>query len=101
MLEDIDMSRQKLTQWEAVGEQLWPFVRFFPLCGGDLRAIEAVAEMAKLLGKTSECHLERADTSKAVNQTLVAVADHFETHFFRKMLHKDAEAYLKSLEELA
>lgn len=92
---------QRLEQWRDVGERLWPFVRFFALCGGDIRAIDAVSDLATLLGKTPETHLERADTSVAVKQTIETVAEHFEKHWFRKMLRRDAEAFLKELRELA
>lgn len=96
-----ELLEKQLEQWRDVGNRLWPFVRFFALCGGDIRAIEAVSDLAGLLGIKSESHLERVDTANAVRDTVQAVREHFETRWFRKMLRKDAESYLKELEELA
>ena len=40
----------ELARWRAVGRRLWPYVRYFGLCGADLEAVESVAELATLLG---------------------------------------------------
>lgn len=40
----------RLADFESVGRRLWPFVRYFGLMGGDASAIEAVADLGRLLG---------------------------------------------------
>jgi hypothetical protein len=42
---------QELDRWRALGARLWPFVRYFGLCGGCPESIEAVGDLATLLGE--------------------------------------------------
>lgn len=44
----------RLKEFQAVGEKLWPFVRYFALGGANPDAIDAVVELAKLLGKPAD-----------------------------------------------
>lgn len=44
--------QNELERWRTNGRALWPFVRFFGLCGADPQAMEAVAELADLLGES-------------------------------------------------
>lgn len=68
------MTEDRLARFEAVGERLWPYVRYFCLCGACLDAQEAVAELAALLGKSEQtAALEAAD--KTVADTARAVIE--------------------------
>lgn len=40
----------ELACWRDVGARLWPFVRYFGLCGGCPESLEVVADLAQLLG---------------------------------------------------
>jgi len=40
----------ELQAWRDVGQRLWPYVRYFGLCGADTEATQAVADLALCLG---------------------------------------------------
>lgn len=50
MAESVEAISQRLAEFESVCRRLWPFVRYFGLFGGDSAAIEAAADLGRLLG---------------------------------------------------
>jgi hypothetical protein len=55
----------RLVELEAVCERLWPAVRFFLLGGAHPRYVDAVCDLARLLGKTDD---SRSATALAANE---------------------------------
>lgn len=51
---EIDHIENELSRWRKCGERLFPFVRYFGLCGANVEAVEAVVEMSRLLGHKTE-----------------------------------------------
>ena len=91
-------NESELEAWRLVGEQLWEFVRPWGLCGAHPRALEALENLSKLLGKSPQHAIDENVKLLARQETIAEVKQHFEEEWFRKMRRADAEAYLKSLE---
>lgn len=60
-MEQSESRRSDIERWQECGRKLWPFVRYFGLFGGDAEAIEAVAELADLLGVDSDRRFDSSD----------------------------------------
>jgi len=60
----------ELLAWRDVGQRLWPYVRFFGLCGADPEAIKAVADLAKCLG-----FVERGDGNGSAAANPAAISE--------------------------
>lgn len=41
----------QLAKWQNVGERIWPFVRFWGLCGASPEALDVMKDLAELLGE--------------------------------------------------
>lgn len=87
----------ELDKWRDVGERLWPFVRYFGLCGGCPASIQAMVDLAELLGVNPAAEIDQKTASQAGKQAIESVISHFEQKYYRKMLRKDAEAYVQEL----
>jgi hypothetical protein len=101
--EQQQQQQQRLRDLESVCQRLWPFVRHFGLCGADPRAVEAVADMARLLGH-GEQSLALAENS-AAQARLLAINEciqWLEAHRFmgRKILRADAATLIQEMRQL-
>jgi len=75
-----DEQSARLADFERIGAQLWPFVKFFGLCGGDPRAIEAVADLGRLLGYVDSEAMAGDISRAAFNQGVDAAAQFLASH---------------------
>lgn len=70
----------RLEQFEQAAATLFPYVRYFGLCGADLAAVEAVARLAELLGQQQESTVSPQDIAQqARRQTLAEIAHRIES----------------------
>lgn len=101
--------------WRDVCERLWPYVRYFGLFGGELAAVQAVADLAVLLGRSTAHDVANdaagrggavvdvadiADRSRAA--AIEEVADWLESSRWIKRVSPDArDKFVRELRELA
>ncbi len=83
-----------LARWRDVGRRLWPFVRYFGLCGADPAATEAVRDLGELLGidgPAGPLAREQAGQvrEQAIHDTLAAV----EAGLRGRMLSREIEPF--------
>jgi hypothetical protein len=91
---------ERIAAFEGVGRRLWPFVRFFGLSGACPEAIEAMNDLGQLIGVETTQHVDAGDLEKeAYNRAIDAVKELYEKQFFRKMLRRESEQFLATLEE--
>lgn len=93
--------KQQLAAWDRVGRQLWPYVRYFGLFGGELAAQEAVAELAGLLGLDSAVGASLRAAEVARRQAILDVAEWFRNSpHIRRMAPDAREAAVKAMREI-
>lgn len=107
--ERTERAEESERRWLACGERLWPYVRYFGLFGGDVEAIEAAAELAKLLGKASggqSGDSSMLDVNAVIESTRRATADAISKWFegskyIRRMVPEMRDECVEAIRKLA
>lgn len=99
----------ELIEFRRVGRELWPFVKVFGLCGAHPKAIQAVADLAKLLkiesdsgnggGKSAKeaeiaARAAAAERPRIIAEVLSVLGEELATC---QMLHRQREQVLRSV----
>lgn len=95
-----------MARWRAVGRRLWPYVRYFGLCGADLEAVESVAELATLLGLTGPAgplaqEAIEQTRQQAIEDALAAVRERLRGRILSREIEPFCDAIRQSLENPA
>jgi hypothetical protein len=72
----------RLAEFEAVGNRLWPFVRYFAMAGACTDAVDAVVELGRLLGKDADGEAEADRAEEVRDMTIDHVANWLESSPF-------------------
>lgn len=76
----IIVNEDRLAEFEEVGRQIWPYVRYFALCGACTDAIDAVVRLGRLLGEpVDESERAVAAADNATETTVHELARWLET----------------------
>ena len=93
---------KELARWRSVGRELWPFVRFFGLFGGDQKAIAAAAELGRLLGHDTPNSQREKAAEVARQETILGMAAWFEdSPFIKRMTIDQRKPCLEAMRKLA
>ena len=94
----------ELDEFKAVCRQLWPYVRFFGLCGADPVAVQAVMRMGHLIGEGPVTAAQaEMDSVYELGRTagLAQAAELVRTqHYGKGMLKKTTETILHEIDQL-
>lgn len=94
-------SESELDKWRDCGHRLYPYVRYFGLFGADLPAIEAVADLARLLGEDTQSAVSQRAASDAAANTVEFIANWMiESNWIKRMSPDKREQFLKELRGL-
>lgn len=92
----------RLSEFESVGRRLWPFVRYFGLFGGDSHAIEAAADLGRLLGHSGQPADIDTITRRAKVQAFEELACWLEhSPWLRRMAPDARKPFVEAVRELA
>jgi hypothetical protein len=98
---DNDKENTELEKWRSCGRRLWPYIRYFGLFGADLPAIEAAADMARLLGEDTQAAVSQRAAEDAAAQTIEHIATWIvDSNWIKRMAPDKREEFLKSLRGL-
>jgi hypothetical protein len=80
----------ELAKWQNLGERLWPFVRFWGLCGACPEAIEAMKDLADLIGEQAVNQSAAEDMAVNAVNDIVSQAERriMERFSEEKLAHK-------------
>lgn len=91
----------QLEQWRSLGNQLWPYCRFWGLFGAELPAVLAATELARLLGHDTSQAIAAQAASDATVDTVERIATWMtESGWIRRMAPDAREKFLKELRGL-
>jgi len=77
----METAEQRLERANSILERLWPYVKWFGLCGADPAAMEVVAELADYLGYSESSPQRAAEIASQVSaKTLKIVANYIDKH---------------------
>lgn len=108
-------AESKLAAYEMLCSRLWPYIRFWGLCGAAPEAIGLMVELGRLIGEVQDerestpnvvaAPISPAALAAAQESTRKAVIEHvaswFEnSHFRRKMVRSDAAALIAAMRSL-
>lgn len=72
----------RLAEFEAVGNRLWPYVRYFAMAGACTDAVDAVVALGRLLGKDADGEAEADRAEEVRDLTIDHVANWLESSPF-------------------
>lgn len=91
---------EELAAWRELGQVFWPHLKYVGLFSGNIQLSAAVKRLADLMGIQEEQIVQAAETKLAANETLRKVRELYVEKYYRQMLSRKSEEFLRDLENI-
>lgn len=91
---------EELETWRNLGHVLWPHFRYVGLFSGNAQLASAAKQLADLLGITEETLVQASEDRAAHNAALDEVIKMYREFYYRQMLTRHSENFLREVEKL-